>query len=323
MFQAKEALFLYTVTPLHMGAGTAVGVIDQPIQRERHTGHPVMAGSGIKGALRHHLNALWGQDPMLDRLFGPLAEEGGVEHAGAVSFTDAQVVAFPVRSLRETFVYITSPTVLARTRRLLALAGADPGWPELNASGEKCRLTRPDLLTDGRLILESYEFEPASSQDTGLYQVSEWLGEQALPADSAHDWFREKLKSDLVLVADDWFDFFVRHAVVVEPHVRIDDASGTADDGGLFYSENVPPETLFVALALASPERAPESRRGNGTRALEAREVLEHLLGRSDGYAGIHDSVVQFGADATTGRGLVVVHGVSGAGSPDLSQEVT
>jgi CRISPR/Cas system CMR subunit Cmr4 (Cas7 group RAMP superfamily) len=41
-----------------MGAGSAVGVIDNPIQRERHTGHPCFAGSGIKGAMRHGFEAI-------------------------------------------------------------------------------------------------------------------------------------------------------------------------------------------------------------------------------------------------------------------------
>ena len=53
MFEKTAALFLYAVSPVHMGAGQAVDVIDNPIQRERHTGHPCFAGSGIKGAVRH------------------------------------------------------------------------------------------------------------------------------------------------------------------------------------------------------------------------------------------------------------------------------
>jgi len=53
MFEKKAILFLYTVSPVHMGAGTATGIIDNPIQRERHTNHPSFAGSGIKGAIRH------------------------------------------------------------------------------------------------------------------------------------------------------------------------------------------------------------------------------------------------------------------------------
>jgi CRISPR-associated protein Cmr4 len=45
-------VFLYAVSPVHMGAGQAIGVIDNPIQ-QRHTNHPCFAGSGIKGAVRH------------------------------------------------------------------------------------------------------------------------------------------------------------------------------------------------------------------------------------------------------------------------------
>ena len=62
MFQASRALFLYCTSPVHMGAGAAIGTIDNPVQRERHTGHPALAGSGLKGALRHHLQSDgWGQ----------------------------------------------------------------------------------------------------------------------------------------------------------------------------------------------------------------------------------------------------------------------
>ncbi|WP_438438787.1 RAMP superfamily CRISPR-associated protein [Hydrogenophilus thermoluteolus] len=58
MFEKYAALFLYAVSPVHMGAGQATGVIDNPIQRERHTNHPCFAGSGIKGALRHAWESL-------------------------------------------------------------------------------------------------------------------------------------------------------------------------------------------------------------------------------------------------------------------------
>ncbi len=43
MFEKQAALFLYAVSPVHMGAGTATGLIDNPIQRERHTRHPTFA----------------------------------------------------------------------------------------------------------------------------------------------------------------------------------------------------------------------------------------------------------------------------------------
>ena len=53
MVERHAALLLIAPDPGSLGAGTATAVIDNPIQRERHTGHPCFAGSGIKGAVRH------------------------------------------------------------------------------------------------------------------------------------------------------------------------------------------------------------------------------------------------------------------------------
>ena len=44
-----QILYLFTRTPLHVGAGASVGAIDQPIIRERHTGFPVIPASSLKG----------------------------------------------------------------------------------------------------------------------------------------------------------------------------------------------------------------------------------------------------------------------------------
>ncbi len=121
MFEEKAAMFLYSVSPVHMGAGTAIGAIDNPIQRERHTAHPMIAGSGLKGALRHHWLPQFEDKDLINRIFGP--EAAASDHAGAVSFGDAQLVLFPVRCLKRSFVYATCPTALARLQRMLLLAG--------------------------------------------------------------------------------------------------------------------------------------------------------------------------------------------------------
>ncbi|MBM4202286.1 MAG: type III-B CRISPR module RAMP protein Cmr4, partial [Gammaproteobacteria bacterium] len=128
MFERHAALFLYAVSPVHMGAGTAVGLIDNPIQRERHTGHPCFAGSGIKGAVRHGFSAIGGDEKLIDRLFGPEAGSADL-HAGAISFGDAQLVALPVRSLRGGYVYATCPQAVSRASRLLQLIGVRCSWP--------------------------------------------------------------------------------------------------------------------------------------------------------------------------------------------------
>src|SRR5206468_12495768 len=45
-------LGLYAQTSLHPGAGTALGTVDLPVQRERHTHWPTIAASALKGILR-------------------------------------------------------------------------------------------------------------------------------------------------------------------------------------------------------------------------------------------------------------------------------
>ena len=92
MFTKQKAMFIYAVSPLHMGAGTALGLIDNPIQREVHTDWPSMAGSGIKGAIRHALSGEDGwKNGKLAAIFGP--DAGAKLHAGAISFTATRICA--------------------------------------------------------------------------------------------------------------------------------------------------------------------------------------------------------------------------------------
>lgn len=294
MFTEHAAVFLYAVSPVHLGAGTATGLIDNPIQRERHTGHPLFAGSGIKGAVRHSFESLNGDRQLIDRLFGPEAQGHDNLHAGAVSFGDAQLVVFPVRSLKGGFVYATCPQALARTRRLLQLTGHSVPWALTDAvPDDHCRVTSPDLLSsEGKLHLEAFEFD--AQVDEGLAAVAGSLAAMAVPDGDGHAFFRDKLAGSLVVLSDTDFGYFVENATLVEPHVRIDPTTGTAQDGGLFYTENLPPESLLIAPLLAS-----DTRSGKEEEMLEAAEVMMRLKNALD------QRLLQIGGDATTGRGLV------------------
>lgn len=310
MFEAKSAMFLYCTSPVHMGAGTALGAVDNPIQRERHTEHPMMAGSGLKGALRDVFESGLTEEERKDpksvpnRIFGPSAEAS--DHAGCLSVADGQLVLFPVRSLRSSFVYATCPTALARLKRLLVTAGVveAQGWEIPGVDGDRCGVVEDcPSVKDGKLVLEAYEF--AAETPAKLGDIASWLQNHALPGGDGHAYFAEKLGKDLVVLSDTRFGYFVRHATVVEPHVRIDDTSGTADDGGLFYTENLPPESLLVSLVMASKERV---KKGDGDAdRMEAPAVLEQVQTTLGG------TLTQVGGDATTGRGHVVLRFAGGA----------
>lgn len=324
MFEASQLVFYYAVSPVHMGAGSAIGAIDSPIQREVHTQHPMFAGSGIKGALRHHFSRAWLREgdgghskphSLINRLFGP--DTGASDFAGALSLTDAQLVALPVRSLKGGFAYVTSPLALARLQRLALQAGLAADWVVPTVAENKALVASANLLGQrpgaqanaaaDQLVLEAFEFTAQPSP--ALAATALWMATHALPGTS-NQFFADKLQADLVLLNDTDFAHFARHAMVVEPHVRINDDTGTADDGGLFYVENLPPETLMVGLAQATVERfkKKDSRRSDSPALLSALQVLQTVLaGQGADVPGISGKLLQMGGDATTGRGLVLV----------------
>ncbi len=299
MFEKQAAVFFYAVSPVHMGAGQAIGVIDNPIQRERHTQHPCFAGSGIKGAVRHSFKSLGGDEGHINTLFGPASQDSEL-HAGAVSFGDAQLVALPVRCLKGGFVYATCPQAIARAQRLLGHVGIETQWPALPALKDGDCLTISDAQLGGgteknKLHLEAFEYTAADKQSSVLAEFATYLADTAMPKGAGYAFFREKLKQSLVVLSDTDFGYFSQHAMLVEPHVRISETTGVAEDGGLFYTENLPPETLMIAPLLAS-----QGRSGDKGPHFDAATVMNHVK------TVLHSKLLQIGGDATTGRGLVV-----------------
>jgi len=299
MFEKKSLMFYYCTTPLHMGAGTSVGAIDNPIQREVHTNHPMIAGSGLKGAVRHHVTGKWGDERKNDiiALFG--AESNSKElTAGALSFTDANLVAFPVRSLKNTFVYITSPNVLARIKRMALHAGCSTDWTLPEVQSSVALASENKSCIGNKLCLEAYEFDAKVDENTK--KISAWLSENCLSDNECNAFFKKKIKEDLFIVANEYFDFFVKQSTVVEPHVKIDDKTGTAVEGALFYTENLPPESILAGIVLASVER----------KRVEGKMSAETCLNK--GLEAFGGDLVQMGGDSTTGRGLVLINAVKG-----------
>ena len=89
-------LGLRAETAIHAGTGQNNGVIDMPIQREKHTGYPCVFGSAVKGAFRAHAEVRYQGDINIHQVFGSADNEG---NASNVSMTDARLLLLPVRSL--------------------------------------------------------------------------------------------------------------------------------------------------------------------------------------------------------------------------------
>src|SRR5690606_18647908 len=94
----------------HAGTGQGIGLIDLPTARERATEHPLVPGSSIKGVLRDATAKP--HEAKVKELFG--STDGS---AAMVRISDARVLAFPVKSDRGTFAWVTSRYVLLRFAR--------------------------------------------------------------------------------------------------------------------------------------------------------------------------------------------------------------
>jgi CRISPR-associated protein Cmr4 len=143
------------------------------------------------------------------------------------------------------------------------------------------------------LHLEAFEYRAVEGDHAALKKIAAALAQQALPEGDAYTFFRNKFMNDLVVLSDTDFGYFAENATLVEPHVRIVDETGTADGGGLFYTENLPPESLLIAPLMCSRTRT-------GKEDKEAESVMAKIKTLIDG------KLLQIGGDATTGRGLVV-----------------
>ena len=276
-------LFLHALTAMHPGSGTALGVVDLPVQRERHTGWPTIPGTSLKGVLKAEARATGKlTNGLLATLFGPDTNNAD-EHAGAVAFTDARLLAFPVRSLKGVFAWVTCPEALSRLRRDLALTSL-AGLPEAPGIkvGEAVVATASPLRQGNGVVLEEFAFDAVD----GVAPVAAWVADHATDDKDT----KQRLQERLVIVDDDAFSHFVQHATEVTARIALNYETKTAKQGALFYEEFLPSETLLYSVVLA------ERSRSNGAK-LTALEVLGALTG-----LGLR--TVQIGAGETIGKGF-------------------
>ena len=229
-----KLMTIFTRTPLHVGCGSSVGAVDQPVARERHTRFPIIPGSAIKGVLAD----LWTENNKRTekgKLYFGEDDCKADAKSGTMAFGEARILAFPVRSAKGCFAFVTSPLCLERYKRD---AGLDLPVPELK-DGQTC-LAGADVTfkEHGAVVLEEYRFEKAGEFP------SDWSKKLCSLADDA---VLNGGENRFVLVHDEDMSFFAENACQISQHVSIDSKTGTAAEGKLFNQEEVPSETLFYA----------------------------------------------------------------------------
>lgn len=264
-----KLLTIFTRSPLHVGAGSSVGAVDQPVVRERHTDFPVIPGSAIKGVLAD----LWldwsdKDNPKRDGegigLLG--SEDTKNAKAGSLLIGEGKLVAFPIRSAKGCWAWLTCPMVLNRMGIVVDEAVAKLPTNAALASG--------DLKLQDSVVFEEYPLVVSGTVPDAVKDAYVALSDEKL--------WKDNVAGHLAIVSNELFQYFAKNACEIANHNRIDDKTGVVAQGALFSQENVPSEAMFVSLL-------------NTKDAEDFTKLGKKLVAENN--------LLQIGADMTTGLG--------------------
>ena len=274
----KNVMSVFTRSPMHIGAGSSVGIVDLPIIRERHTGYPVIPGSSLKGVLAD----LWKEDmekndkgkwfrkidSTAEKLFG-VDNDPKKAATGNLLVGESRIVAFPVRSAKAGFAWVTCPLALGRYFRDANVKTAIPLLKEM-----ECAAPAALCFDQQSIILEEYLISVKTDVPEAIVAEMKKLSDDSL--------WQEELQNHLVILSDEMFKYFVESTCEIAQHVKINDDTGTADGGALFNQENVPAETMFYTAI---------------------HELKDGCIDALKAKMQENNNLLQIGADATTGLG--------------------
>jgi CRISPR-associated protein Cmr4 len=279
MGEQARIYFIHALSPLHAGIGEGLDSVNLPTARERATGYPFLPGSSIKGVLREIAEETYGKrDERVVTAFGPPTENAADARGGLV-FSDASLLALPVRSHYGTFAWVTCPYVLRRLTRDVAEAGRDVDADVKNdlaglrdaLGGDSPDAHYPEsgsVIRAGTGATSVYleDLRLSATPHAGLGRAAHWLADLLWPspagssdrakaagaaAASAQRFFEQRT----LLVKDDHFARLSRTATELRHRVKIDHDTGTAAASGPWTEEHLPAETLLHGLVLGRRTR--------------------------------------------------------------------
>ena len=286
MFENASIAIMYAVTPCHAGSGSALGVVDLPIQRERHTAWPMIQASGVKGAFRANFDRFKNKisdkaqindfDKLSESVFG--TDKGGNDgsgYAGSCSISDARILAYPMRSNVSPFVWITCPAVLKRFARDLEIAGKTT-FDAAKFSINESEATPLNGSISGDVLLEDFEVKVNSAKITEFEKIK--------------DFFKDAER--LLLVSDEVFNYGVTDCTQIMAQIKIDSDTGTTADGSLRYQEELPSDTImYTVIHWGDSKNTSEDK-------LKAETIRKFI---TDEVIKTH---IQIAGDETCGRGI-------------------
>jgi len=331
-------------SPLHAGSGSELGVVDLPIQRERHTGYPKIEGSSLKGAIREVFD---------EYLYMP--DENGNKEVFVIENKIKEKCPdddFTFDKINNEFKYKRKNKDITSKRfkeaifttfgpdgsgdRASSLAITDARlllFPVKSMKGVFAWITCPAVLKRFNEDLEICGETIDAINDT-TYNTNKVFGNDLIikgtknivleeysfsvdknDSDPLPDFLGKKtgrgdeVKKRLVILNDDDFSDLVNLTTEVITRNKIDNKTGTVQKGALFTEEYLPAETVLYSLAMASTAyHKPEVfKKKDGKYIFQPVDKSDYK--QEDAILAFFTvflpDIIQVGGNATIGKGLV------------------
>ncbi|NPA14858.1 MAG: type III-B CRISPR module RAMP protein Cmr4 [Aquificae bacterium] len=203
---------------------------------------------------------------------------GSQDCKGSITFSDAKILFFPVRSLRGVFAYATCPMLLKRyaedTQNEELLEYLEENKDNLTPSDGE--VIAPDNLVvenengDKIVVLEEFELRKMDLPDGLIKKLH-------LPEE-----LEKQISERVAIVSDDLFRYFVENFTEVVTRIKVDPETGTVKSGALWTEEYLPAESVLYSLLF-------------NTKEVETDDYLTT------------EAVITLGGNQTVGKGIVKV----------------
>ncbi|EKF9423719.1 type III-B CRISPR module RAMP protein Cmr4 [Vibrio cholerae] len=275
---------LFSQTILHCGSGQSVGIVDQPIARERASNLPIVPGSTVRGVLKAFISQTEQKEvkPTLSQsLFGYDKQDGEPSFAGALSITDAHLLLLPVRTVYGILAYATCPFILQRYKKDRKLDLTVPTPADEQALHPKGNPNHQDNL----MVLEDLDLKAQECDHT--QQWAEYIAQKLYAKDSA---YLSDMSKRIIVLPDTVFSFLAETATEIRTRIRINQETGVVDNGALWTEESLPAESVLWGVYSLD---APRLNDKNGDKRLMFNDIINNK------------PVLQMGGNMGTGNGLV------------------
>ncbi len=334
-YREASLVFIEAITPVHVGTGRAIGVVDLPIQRDAF-GYPVIPPSSLKGPLRARfvselvpklikdgkkldeaINEA-NRNPIIKALFGPPPEVRGVTEmfTGAIAILEGKLLAIPARSLRGVWIYITTPQLLryfkTYTKLYFDIYGSEDAKRYYDIAKALLEKTTQELSEDTAIVTSNALQKTAIGNEIVLNEEFKLKVRSLKEVDT----FLNNLPKQctltevgLAVVPDTIGREIIERSIIRQARVRLKPAIKVVDEGP-WLEENVPEYTIFVTVFLYSMVRkadvAEEFRKLTGKEPGE-KEIKEYITEKLKLKEG---GYLILGGHETIGRGIVKLLGV-------------